>query len=47
MKQKITDVVFAFCNIVNSDHQEDSRVFYTIALNKSFGQLDISPKKPI
>ena len=34
------------CNIVNNDYQQNSRVLYTFALNKSFGQLlDISPKK--
>ena len=27
------------CSIVNSDHQHDSKVFYTFVPNKSFGQL--------
>ena len=42
---EITEVVLVNCNIVNNDYQHDSRVFYTFAPNKSFGQLlDISPQ---
>ena len=42
---KITEVVLIYCNIVNNDYQQDSRVLYTFVPNKSFGQLlDISPK---
>ena len=42
---EITEVVLIYCNIVNNDYQQDSRVFYTFVPNKSFGQLlDISPK---
>ena len=42
---EITEVILVHCNIVNNDYQEDSRVLYTFAPNKSFGQLlDISPK---
>ena len=42
---EITEVVLVNCNIVNNDYQHDSRVLYTLVLNKSFGQsLDISPK---
>ena len=34
-----------YCNIVNKNYQQDSRVLYTFVPNKSFGQLlDISPK---
>ena len=34
------------CNIVSNNWQQDSRVFYTFVLNKSFGTLiDISPQK--
>ena len=45
---EITKVVLVYCNIVNNDYQQDSRVWYTFALNESFGQLlDISPKKYI
>ena len=42
---EITEVVF-HCNIVNNDYQHDSRVLFTFALNKSFGELlGVSPKK--
>ena len=38
-------VVLVLYNVANSDYQQDLRVFYTIILYKSFGQLlDISPK---
>ena len=36
---EITGVVLIHCNIVNSDYQQDSRVFYTFVPNKLFGQL--------
>ena len=40
---EINEVVLMHYNIVNSDHQQDSRVLYTP--NKAFGQLlNISPK---
>ena len=39
---EITEVVLIYCNIVNNDYQQDSRILYTFAPNKSFGQfLDI------
>ena len=42
---KITEVVLIHCNIINNDHQQDSRVLNTFVPNKSFGHLlDISPK---
>ena len=33
------EVLLIHCNIVNNDYQQDSRVLYTFASNKSFGQL--------
>ena len=36
---EITEVVLVHCNIVNNDYQQDSRVLYTFAPNKSFGSL--------
>ena len=43
---EITEVVLIHCNIVNKDYQQDSRVLYTFALDKPFGELlDISPKQ--
>ena len=45
---KIIEVVLMHCNIVKSNHQQDSRVLYTYFPNKSFGQLlNISHKKLI
>ena len=42
---EITEVVLIYCNIVNNDYQQNSRVLYTFISNISFGQsLDISPK---
>ena len=42
---EITKVVLIHCNIVNNNYRQDSRVLYTFAPNKSFGQLlNISPK---
>ena len=45
---EIAEVVFIQCNLVTNDYQQDSRVLYIFAPNKSFGQfLDISPKNVI
>ena len=42
---EITGVLFVHCNIVNNDYQQDLKVLYICAPDKSFGQLlDISPK---
>ena len=42
---EITEVVLTYCNIVNIDYQEDSRVLYIFLPNKLFGEsLDISTK---
>ena len=42
---EITEIVLVHWNTVNNDHQQESRVWYTFASNKSFSQLlDISPK---
>ena len=42
---EITEIVLIFCNIVNNSYQQDSRVFYALIPNKSFGKLlDISPE---
>ena len=43
---EIAEVILAYCNIVNYEYQQDSRIFYTFVPNKPFGQLlDISSKK--
>ena len=42
---EITEVVLVHFNIVNNNYQRNSRVLYTFAPDKLFGQLlDISPK---
>ena len=41
---EITEVVLVHCNIVNNDHQQDSRVLYTFVPNKPFDSLlEIAP----
>ena len=41
---EITEVVLVYCDIVNNDYQQDSRVLHTFVPNKSFGSLlEISP----
>ena len=45
---EITEVVLVYCNMVNNDYQQDSRVLYTFVPNKSFSSLlDISPSNHI
>ena len=42
---EITEVLLVHCITFINNHQQNSRVLYTFAPNKSFGQLlDISPK---
>ena len=44
-KLEIAEVVLVYCNIVNNNYQQNSRVLYKFVPNKSFGQLlNISPK---
>ena len=45
---EITEVVLVYCNTVNNDYQQESRVFYTFVPNKPFGSLlEISPTNHI
>ena len=45
---EITEVVLVHCNFVNNDHQQDSRVLYTVVPNKSFvSLLEIYPTNHI
>ena len=40
---EIMEVVLVHCDVVNNDYQQDSRILYTLAPNKTFGSLlDIS-----
>ena len=42
---EIIEVVLVYCNIVNNNFQQDSRVLHTFVPNKSFSQLlDVLPK---
>ena len=36
---EITEVILVYCNIVNNDYWQDSRVLYILVPNKLFGQL--------
>ena len=41
---EITEVVLVYCNFINNDYQQDSRMLYTFVPNKPFGSLsEISP----
>ena len=45
---EITEVELIYCNILNNDCQQDSRVLYTIVPNKTFGSLlEIAPTNSI
>ena len=44
---EITELVLVYCNLVNNDYQQDSRI-YTFVPNKPFGSLlEILPRKHI
>ena len=41
---EVVELVLVHCNLVNNDYQQDSRILFTFAPNKSFGSLlEISP----
>ena len=45
---EIVELVLVHCNLVNNDHQQDSRILYTFVPNKTFGSLlEISPTNQI
>ena len=45
---QIIELVLVHCNLVNNNYQQDSRILYTLAPNKSFGSLlEISPTNHI
>ena len=45
---EITEVLLVYCNIVNNDYQQDSRVLYIFVPSKPFGSLlEISPTNHI
>ena len=48
LHSEITELVLVYCNIINNDYQQDSRVLETFILNKQFGSpSEISPKNHI
>ena len=45
---EVTELVLVYCNLVNNDYQQDSRILYTFVPNKPFGSLLlISPRNHI
>ena len=38
-KLESVDLVLMHCNLVNNDYQQDSKVSFTFAPNKGYGQL--------
>ena len=45
---EIVELVLVHCNLVNNDHQQDSRILYTFVPNKTLGSLlEISPTNQI
>ena len=43
---EIVELVLIYCNFVNNNYQQDSRILYTFVPNKPFGSLlEISPPK--
>ena len=46
--EKVVELVLVHCNLVNNDHQQDSRIFFTFVPNKSLGSLlEISPTNQV
>ena len=45
---EVVELVLVHFNLVNNDHQQDSRILYTFVPNKTFGSLlEISPKNHV
>ena len=45
---EILELVLVYCNLVNNDHQQASRIIYTFVPNKPFGSLlELSPTNHI
>ena len=36
---EVVESVLVYCNLVNNDYLQDSRILYTFVLNKTFGSL--------
>ena len=45
---EFVELVLVYCNLVNNDYQQNSRILFTFAPNKAFGSLlEISPQNHI
>ena len=45
---EVAELALVHCNLVNNDYQQDSRILFTFAPNKSFGSLfEISPTSQV
>ena len=45
---EVVELLLIHCNIVDKNHQQDSKILYTFVPNKSFGRLfEISPPNHI
>ena len=36
---EVAELVLVYCNLVNNDYQQDSKILYTFVPNKPFGSL--------
>ena len=44
----VVELILVYCNIVNSDYQQDSRILYAFVPNNAFGSLlDVSPSNHV
>ena len=39
---EVVELVLVYCNLVNNDYKQDSRILYTFVPNKPFGSFRIS-----
>ena len=45
---EVVEAVLVYCNLVNNDYQQESRILYTFVPNKTFSSLlEISPKNHV
>ena len=45
---EMVELVLVYCNLVNNDYQQDTRILYTFVPNETFGSLlEISPTNQV
>ena len=45
---EVVELVLVYCNLVNNDYQQNSRILFTFVPNKTCGSLlEISPKNHV